>query len=181
MTLTDTEKAFALPSNSSAAALQVSALQAAAPIALALAECDEDLRAEAVELFKQLASGELDEHERFATTALLAEILFPNADGKGIPGLDLEEAEKIAPTVAPESADVLAKMDREEADFAQRLREIMEAKGLTQAQLAEKVGIGQPAISMMLNRACRPQRKTVARFAQALGVGAGDLWPGFAD
>jgi len=54
---------------------------------------NEDLRAEAIELFKQLNSGELDEEQRFAATALLAEILFPQNDHKGMPGLDLAEAE----------------------------------------------------------------------------------------
>ena len=70
----------ALASGTSAdAILKASALQAASPIVLALAECDEDLRAEALELFKQLHSGDLDEGERFATLTLLAEILFPPA------------------------------------------------------------------------------------------------------
>jgi transcriptional regulator with XRE-family HTH domain len=69
-------------------------------------------------------------------------------------------------------------MNEEEADFAKRLRGLMEVKGLTQAQLATVVGIGQPAVSMMLNRACRPQKKTVLRFAEALGVAPEELWPG---
>lgn len=171
----DLEKAASFPTPS--VALQVSALQASAPIVLALAECDEELRAEAIELFKQLASGELDEEQRFATVALLAEILFPNADSTGAPGLDLVEAETISASNDPEVNDVLARMDKEEAFFADRLRELMAAKGLTQAELAAKVGIGQPAVSMMLNRVCRPQRKTVLRFAEALGVSPEELWP----
>ena len=176
MIRTDLEKATSFHTPS-AVALQTSAFQASAPIVLALAECEEELRAEAVELFKQLASGELDEEQRFATVALLAEILFPNADSKGAPGSDLVEAEEIAPSIAPETKDILARMDKEESFFSDRLRELMETKGLTQSELAAKVGIGQPAISMMLNRACRPQRKTVLRFAQALGVPAEKLWP----
>lgn len=178
MTHKDIEKALAFAAHP-AAALQVSAFQAASPIILALAECDEDLRAEALELFKQLNSGELDEEQRFATTALLAEILFPNTSDQGMPGLDLAEAEAIAPSVNPEAQDVIDRMDREEAVFAQRLRDLMEAKGVTQSELANKVRIGQPAISMMLNRACRPQRQTVVRFAQALGVRPEQLWPPF--
>jgi hypothetical protein len=74
----DIEKTRTAAANS-AATLQASALQAASPIVLALAECDEELRAEAIALFRQLNSGELDEEQRFATTALLAEILFPPA------------------------------------------------------------------------------------------------------
>ncbi|HVS39448.1 MAG TPA: helix-turn-helix transcriptional regulator [Gemmataceae bacterium] len=177
MAHTDFEKvtAFMAPP----AVLQTSAFQAATPIILALLECDEELRAEAIELFKQLASGEVDAEQRYATTALLAEILFPNADDKGLPGLDLVEAEAIAPSVAAEAKDILAGMDEEESVFAQRLRELMTAKGWTQAELAAKVGLGQPAISMMLNRTCRPQRKTVLRFAQALEVPPEALWSHF--
>ncbi len=54
-------------------------------VVLALTECDEELRAEAIDLFKQLESGELDADQRTATITLLAEILFPNADEKGLP------------------------------------------------------------------------------------------------
>ena len=86
MIRTDLEKAVSFPM-SSAATLQVAALQASAPIVLLLTECDEELRAEAIELFKQLATGELDEEQRFATVALLAEILFPNGDSKGYAGV----------------------------------------------------------------------------------------------
>ncbi len=177
MVHTDLEKATA--HSTSPDVLQTAALQAATPIILALAECDDELRAEAIELFKQLDSGELDAEERYATTALLAEILFPNADHKGLPGLDLVEAEEIAPSVAPEAKDLLARMDDEEAVFARQLQRLMEEKGWTQTELADKVGLGQPAISMMLNRACRPQRKTVLRFAQALEVAPEELWPRF--
>ena len=141
-----------------------------------MTKCDDELRAEAIDLFKQLESGELDADQRTAT--LLAEILFPNADEKGLPGLDLAEAEAIAPSQNLEAREVLSRMDEEEANFAKRLRQLMEAKGLTQAQLADAVGIGQPAVSMILNRSCRPQRKTVLRFAEALGVSPEHLWPG---
>jgi predicted XRE-type DNA-binding protein len=178
MSLAHLDKTKGVTGASAVQTLQASALQAATPIVLALAECDEELREDAIELFKQLASGELDQEQQYATTALLAEILFPNCDGQGQPGLDLAEAEEIAAKVDPDAQRVLERMDKEEAGFARRLREIMEEKGLTQAQLAELVGIGQPAISMMLNRSCRPQRKTVLRFAEALGVPAQSLWPG---
>jgi predicted XRE-type DNA-binding protein len=178
MSLAHLDKTKVASGASAVQTLQASALQAATPIVLALADCDEELREDAIELFKQLASGELDQEQQFATTALLAEILFPNSDHKGVPGLDLAEAEEIASKVDPEAQGILERMDKEEAGFAQRLRDIMEEKGMTQAQLAELVGIGQPAISMMLNRSCRPQRKTVLRFAEALGIPAETLWPG---
>jgi lambda repressor-like predicted transcriptional regulator len=177
MVHTDSEKApvFTISSDG----LQTAALQAATPIILALAECDDELRAEVIELFKQLNGGALDAEERRATTVLLAEILFPYADHKGLPGLDFVEAEEIAPSITPEAKNLLARMDEEEAVFARQVQRLMEEKGMTQAELADKVGLGQPAISMMLNRTCRPQQKTVARFAQALEVPPEELWPRF--
>jgi lambda repressor-like predicted transcriptional regulator len=155
------------------------ALQSAAPIIVALEESDYELRKGAIELFKQLNSGQLDAEACHATTALLAEMLFPEADPSGILGLDLVEAEETARANDPEASDILARMDEEEAVFARRLSELMEAKGLTQAELAARVGLGQPAVSMMLNRTCRPQRKTVLRFAQALEVSPQELWQQF--
>jgi len=150
-----------------------------APIILALEECDDELRIEAIELFKQLESHELDKEQCIATAALLAEILFPNTDDKGVPGLDLAEAEAIAAATQSEAKEVLSTMDNDESMFAQRLRELMDAKGISQMELAAKVGIGQPAVSMMLNRSCRPQRKTILRFAEVFGVSPQELWLDF--
>jgi len=147
------------------------AFKLASPLFAALEECDDELRAVALELFAQLASGELDPHEEASTLALLAEILFPNADDKGIPGLDLVEAEKIVTgDDVSDALNTLAKMDREERTFADRLQVAMTERGITQAELAEKIGVGQPTVSMMLNRTCRPQKKTVQKIATALGV-----------
>jgi predicted XRE-type DNA-binding protein len=127
----------------------------------ALQQCEEELRTQAVELLEQLASGQLDESERFATVALIADLLFPES---GDADLDAEE------TAQRENAE-------QEARFAERVKQLMEAQQLTQAQLAEKIGIGQSSISMLLSRGCRPQRRTVQRLAEALGVKPEELWP----
>ena len=137
--------------------LQDQSIKLVSPFVCALMECDDELRTVAIELFEQLASGDLDKHEEQSTCALLAEILFPNADAAGRPGLDLVEAEAIATEEHPDAGPILVDMDRQERTFAERLKSVMDDKGMTQALLAEKVGIGQPAISMMLNRTCRPQ------------------------
>ena len=157
--------------------LAVSALNSAAPIILALQECSTELRDEAFILFGNLASGELDTSEQLRTVTLLTEILFPNTDLTGLPGLDLLEAEQIAPSQNPEAQGVLDDMNKEEATFAIKLQSLLSERGWTQAQLAEKVGLGQPAISMMLQRNCRPQKKTILRFAEALQVEPVELWP----
>jgi hypothetical protein len=87
-----------------ASSLGIAALQAASAIVLAFAQCDEELRTEALELFQALASSKLDEEQRIATTALLAEILFPHSDADGLPGLDLAEAEQLAARSNAESS-----------------------------------------------------------------------------
>ncbi len=157
--------------------LEVHATSLAATYVLALKECDPELRDAAYELFEQLNSGELDQYQTLATTGLIADILFPTADARGLPGFDSEEVERLEALTDPEVAAIAAEMEREEATFAERLQSLLTAQGVTQAELAAKVGVGQPAISMMLNRACRPQRKTVERIATALGVTPEELWP----
>lgn len=158
--------------------VQVSAFKLASPIVRALMECDPKLRDAAIELFEQLGSGDLDAEQTYATAVLIAEILFPNTDHNGMYGLDAEEVEKIEVKADPSVGPVIAKMDQQEATFADRLRRAMEERGTTQSELAAKVGIGQPAISMMLKRECRPQRRTVEKIAAALDVPPEHLWPG---
>lgn len=53
----------------------------------------------------------------------------------------------------------------------------METKRISQQELADLVGCSQPAISQMLNRSCRPQKKTILKIAEALQGQAQDLWP----
>ncbi len=67
--------------------------------------------------------------------------------------------------------------DSQEAAFADRLRELMAIKCITQEELSRRAGCTQPAVSQMLGRKCRPQKKTILKLADALGVPPRDLWP----
>lgn len=78
-----------------------------------------------------------------------------------------------------EEKDVADDMDNEEASFADRLASTMKAKGVSQVELASLIGVGQPAVCMMLARDCRPQRRTVEKLAAVLGVSPQDLWPSY--
>jgi transcriptional regulator with XRE-family HTH domain len=49
---------------------------------------------------------------------------------------------------------------------------------ITQEEVAERIGVGQPAISKMLNRNRRPQKKTIMKLATALNVSPMVLGPG---
>lgn len=162
--------------------IKANAFQFCLKIHGALMECSDTLREDALQLLEQLGNPELDEDDRYASSMLLADILFPHRDPNGCVGLDLAEAEKFStqqedPAVNEEAAHELGRMNLEEATFADRLQRLMHEKGITQERLAEQIGVGQPAISMMLQRQCRPQQRTVKRIADALGVSPGDLWP----
>ena len=53
----------------------------------------------------------------------------------------------------------------------------MTVKCMTQKGLSNRIGCSQPAISQMLNRKCRPQKKTILKLADALQVQPHELWP----
>ena len=141
-------------------------------------ECSGEVQSEIRDLLDVLNDPETDEDDRDMTLSTLADALFPNPyDGKL--GMDLEESERLGVSQSEEMRHAVEEMDREEGTFAQRLGEFMDEKGMTQTTLAEQLGIGQSAISNMLHRQCRPQRRTVIRLAEALGVSPGDPWPDF--
>lgn len=142
-------------------------------------ECSNEIQAGIREMLGILDDPETDDDDRESTLFTLADALFPNPhDGKL--GMDLEQSEILGADHSEEMREALEQMDMEEETFAQRLRQLMDERKLNQESLAAKVGIGQPAISNMLSRQCRPQRRTVLRFAEALDVSPEEVWPGFA-
>lgn len=156
----------------------VNVIRSAAPLFQAYLECSDELQKHANEMFAALQDPNLSDEEKEFAVITLADILFPNMhEGDKMLGLDLSNAEEIAKEHHPESKAVLEKMDAEEETFAERLTSLMSKRGVTQVELADRIGVGQPAISMMMKRECRPQRRTVEKIANALGVSPSDLWP----
>ncbi len=150
----------------------------AAKFLRAYLECSDEIQAGIRGMLEILNDANTDEHDRNMTLITLADALFPDPRDGGL-GMDLEESEKLGAGFSEEMRSTLEEMDREEETFAARLRNAMEEQGINQEQLAAKTGVGQPAISNMLNRQCRPQRRTVLRVAEALNVTPEELWPGF--
>jgi len=136
----------------------------------AFRECDPEMQNVILEMAEIIADPETDEEDREHATDALMEALAP-----GIARDTIEAFDKAMRSEAAVRAH--RDLDREEAGFADRVRSLMEEAGLTQEDLAQRTGVGQPAISNILNRQCRPQRRTVARFAEALGVPPEELWP----
>ena len=140
-------------------------------------ECRDEIQAGIRDMLDILNDPNTDEADRDMTLFTLADTLFPNPhDGKL--GMDLEESEGLGAEYSDEMRSTLEELDREEETFAARLRSAMESRAINQEQLAARIGVGQPAISNMLSRKCRPQRRTVLRLAQGLGIDPEELWPG---
>jgi lambda repressor-like predicted transcriptional regulator len=135
----------------------------------AFRQLDAETRDDITTLVEASESGDLDSPERESVYAALAQTLFPR------------ETKALTPTswaaANEEERRIDREMDAEEATFAKRLEAAMRETGVSQVELAAAIDVGQPAISMMLKRSCRPQRRTVERIAQALGVNPEVLWP----
>jgi len=135
----------------------------------AFQECDEDIQAVVLEMVDIVNDESATGDEKDAATNTIVEALFPSLMQ------DMTQQERKARQ--GEAGNVLAEMADEESHFADRVNALMAQQGITQTELAEKVGVGQSAIANMLSRKSRPQRKTVARFAEAFGVDASELMP----
>jgi len=136
-------------------------------------ECDPDIRAVIDDMIAICANPEARDDQKRRALHTIIEALFPSL------AVDLLECVDDVRS-RPDSIAYERELDSQEATFAERLRTTMQAKGWTQERLAERTGVGQPAISNMLNRQSRPQTRTVLRLAEALEVAPEDLWPGIA-
>ena len=127
----------------------------------AFRECDDDVQ----QMIYQMASIINDEDASKNEQALAAETIWDALFPDGAVDLEDEELDE----------EVESLLDREEERFSIRVRELLKSKGMTQDELAQKIGVQQSAISMMLNRLCRPQQRTVERIAKALDVPCAEL------
>lgn len=151
--------------------------QAFAHLLQAYLECDPTLQGVVRKMVEIINDPETDEDDRKMAALTLQEALFPSrSPNDGYLGADLEDEERNA---VGEMAETLNRMDEEEASFASRVDSLLRERGMTQAELAAAIGVGQPAVSMMLARKARPQRRTIEKIAQALDVPEDRLWPGF--
>lgn len=143
----------------------------------ALMECSDSLRVDSKRLMAIMdaPSASPDDKGRAWHTLLDQFRLLPDTEGRY--GMDLGSSESDAAERFPALAREVEKMDSQEAQFAEYLRQIMKDKHITQTQLAERINCSQPAISQMLNRKCRPQRTTLDKLAVALQVDVRKLWP----
>lgn len=138
----------------------------------AFEQCDKEIQTAVTDMVAIISDAEATEDEKQRALNTIVEALFP-----GLAFDFLQNCDRARGSI--EAKTQWEKFSQEEATFAERLNSIMASKGLTQEQLAKKIGVGQSAIANLVNRNCRPQRKTVQRIAAALEVEATELWPTF--
>jgi lambda repressor-like predicted transcriptional regulator len=135
-------------------------------------ECDSDVQEVIDQMLVICTDENADEDQKRRAMNTILEALFPAL------AEDVLDSVKCVGQL-PKSMEYEAELDRQEATFSERLKKAMEEHGITQEELAAKIGVGQSAVSNMLNRQCRPQTKTVERIAEALAMSPADLWPGY--
>jgi transcriptional regulator with XRE-family HTH domain len=144
----------------------------------ALAECGDAVQEVVISLLRVVKDRNTTSIERQRALMTIADALYLNPDEEdGQYGQDLAASEAYAATRNAPLEREVQKMNTQEEAFAKRLRELMDAKQISQRELAERVGCSQPAISQMMNRMCRPQKKTILKLAEALNVQPRELWP----
>jgi lambda repressor-like predicted transcriptional regulator len=134
-------------------------------------QCDEEVREVIDEMVGIVSSENATDDEKESATLTIVEALFPSW---AVDVLDHCERVRKSPAARARSLE----MAEEQRLFADRVQARMTEVGATQESLAESIGIGQPAISNLLNRKCRPQKRTVLRIAKALEFDPEELWPG---
>lgn len=136
----------------------------------AFMECSQGVQKLILEMSEIISDRESTYDERDHATDVIIEALFPGvAFDARCAYRDIRKAE--------EYRHAHEELVSQEKIFASQLRQLMEERGLTQEKLADMTGVSQPAISNILNRNCRPQQKTIQRFAEAFDVDPAILWP----
>ena len=143
-----------------------------------LLECSDEVQQAVIALMEVVKAPSTTPAERQRALMTIADALYLNPDEMDKEyGQDAVRSEEYGAENSPPLAREAAKMNTQEQAFADRLRELMTAKRISQRELAERVGCSQPAVSQILNRTCRPQRKTILKLADALSIAPRDLWP----
>jgi lambda repressor-like predicted transcriptional regulator len=144
-------------------------------------ECSDEIQSVIVDMAGVYNSSDATEDEKEAALSTIAEALFPSQH-HGILGVCLETCKEELRTSPDLGVRTLLKqMDSEQSSFSDRVTALLDEKMMSQSDLAAAIGVKQPAISMLLSRECRPQRRTVEKIAAALKVSPEEIWPGIKD
>jgi lambda repressor-like predicted transcriptional regulator len=136
----------------------------------ALERCPREIRDLVFELDEAMSAPGATEEDRSQALAAIEDVLFPERVA--------DEAAAVDAWLATlESLSAKRSVRAEGEAFADRVRTEMKKREWTQERLAAETSVGQSAIANVLNRARRPRRATVEKFARAFGIDPKELWP----
>ena len=136
-----------------------------------------EIRNSVVKMLDLVRNSATTPAERQRALATIADALFSNSEEDNDCGRECVASVPCDVDDTPQLSRNLQGTDTHMAKFAQRLRELLDARRMSQSELAERIGCSQPAISQMLNRNRRPRKRTILKLANALNVQAHELWP----
>ncbi|MDX1961955.1 MAG: helix-turn-helix transcriptional regulator [Pirellulales bacterium] len=137
----------------------------------AFVECNREMQELALEMSAILSAEDSTDDERQLAADALLSALFPS--------ITADELNSYHQRLkSPAGIEASTALRSEQEYFSTRVKQLMAEKGITQEMLAQAIDVGQPAISNLLNRGCRPQRRTIERIANSLGVSCQEIWPG---
>lgn len=154
----------------SAKTLRAGEVNLAASFIGAFFECPPAVQQVVREMITIIEDDEASPEDKDAAANTLYEALFPS---RAADFCDLEESAYKSPAFQQANEELEAEHDA----FSDRVRVLMRKSNITQEMLANATGISQPAVCNILTRKARPQRRTVVKFAAALGVSPEELWP----
>jgi transcriptional regulator with XRE-family HTH domain len=143
----------------------------------ALAERSDELEKVVFQMVGIVEDPHATPSQRHRSLATITDALFLNPHDGGQHDQDLAASETGSEAEFAGPGCDVQRTDCQVAAFADRLRELMTVTCVTQQELSNRVGCSQPAISQMLNRKSRPQKKTILRLTAALQVAPRELWP----
>ncbi len=143
----------------------------------ALAQCNDEVQNVVFQMVSIVEDPHATPSERKLALATIADARFLNPHDGGEYDQDSVSSGSGSEAEFAGTGRAVQQMDCQEAAFADRLRQLMTVRCVTQQELSNRVGCSQPAISQMLNRKSRPQKKTILRLAEALQVEPQELWP----
>lgn len=136
----------------------------------AMQECDPKIADIVSDMGEILLCDESTDDEKTMAVDTIEDAIFPCLS------VDLREfLDQFETSTAAEQ--IKKGLNEEEVHFSDKVRELMSEREISQQQLADAIGVTQPAVSLLLNRECRPQRRTVQRIAKALDVDVSEIWP----
>jgi len=133
--------------------------------------CSAEVQLIITEMIKIVSDPDVSSSDKIHATEVIVEAMLPSLT------TDVRELEQCH-QMSEEGKKLEESLILEEVKFVERVQSLMDQKGLSQVELANRMGVTQPAVSNLLKRHGRPQRRTIARIAEALNVHPKELWPG---